>query len=74
MPVQNSARCTFNLIVGDENDNAPLFDEATEFVKVIPNTLGKNEIVYDFNVVDKDDGKNAMFFLELEDDFGKKNF
>ncbi|CAG5104545.1 Oidioi.mRNA.OKI2018_I69.chr1.g1322.t1.cds [Oikopleura dioica] len=69
VPVQNSARCTFNLIVGDENDNAPLFDEATEFVKVIPNTLGKNEIVYDFNVVDKDDGKNAMFFLELEDDF-----
>lgn len=63
------ARCTFNLLVGDENDNAPVFDDATEFVKVIPNTLGKNEIVYDFTVVDADSGKNALFFLELEDDF-----
>ncbi|CBY07112.1 unnamed protein product [Oikopleura dioica] len=63
------AHCTFNLLVGDENDNAPVFDDATEFVKVIPNTLGKNEIVYDFTVVDADSGKNALFFLELEDDF-----
>ena len=64
-----SARCSFNLLVADENDNAPEFDGATELVKVIPNTLGKNEIVYDFTVLDADSGKNALFFLELEDDF-----
>ncbi|XP_055941511.1 cadherin-23-like [Argiope bruennichi] len=68
LPVGESTTSNVTIVVGDVNDQAPLFNER-EFNVTIPEDIGTNTPLPGLNLVvtDMDVGDNAKFELVLED-------
>ncbi|CAD5125875.1 DgyrCDS14066 [Dimorphilus gyrociliatus] len=68
---KHTSTTTVEILVEDENDNAPKLDQSQYYVKV--NELTKaNQIVIRLNATDLDDGDNGRLTYEIEG--GNQNF